>query len=224
MDTSTTGRATAGVARPGTPIDRSNCRGTRHGTSSAAHNHGCTCPDAKAAEARRRKHTALYGSRHAFVPAVGTIRRIRALQALGWPYAELADRLGTVTREVWRWTTYTQVRASTRDRVAALYDQLSATPGPSNASRKRAARKGWAVPLLWEGVNIDDPAARPMRDDRVGRLHLLDEVEHLLDRPIHRVDAHEHRAELEVLATRLGVDTDSIIRARQRRAQQGRAA
>lgn len=187
------------------------CTASRHGTASAAHNAGCTCPSAVLAETRRRKHAAVYGSPHAYVDSVGTIRRIRALQALGWPLDTLAVRLGLSERRVWGITTQDRVRRHTRDLVAALYEQLSGTPGPSTRARDRARREGWAPPLAWSDVSIDDPAAEPdigaNPRSRGGQLLVdLDEVDHLL----------WCGESLEEIAARLGVQVASIHRARLR--------
>lgn len=119
----------------------------------------------------------------AFVPAVGTTRRLQALCALGWPVKVLAQRLGDVhpghLGEVCRGDRYL-VMAYTARAVDALYEKLSGTPGPSERVRVVARRRGWAPPLAWaqdevpercsgctlmqhlvEGNHIDDPNARP---------------------------------------------------------------
>jgi cobalamin biosynthesis protein CbiG len=44
-------------------------------------------------------------------------------------------------------------------RMAALYDELSATPGPSEVAARHARERGWAPPLAWD--DIDDPEDRP---------------------------------------------------------------
>src|SRR5690606_25764514 len=41
------------------------------------------------------------------------------------------------------------------------YERLSGTPGPSDKVRVWAEKLGWAPPLAWEGLNIDDPNAQP---------------------------------------------------------------
>lgn len=220
MNASTTGRAAPPVARPGTPIDRSACPSRRrHGTRLAYMNDGCRCPDAREQHRIYRKRLRENRQQPAFVPADGTIRRLRALAAIGWTNAELAARLHVTKIAVgwWRAARYERVHRDTARRIAALYEQLSAVPGPSSRARVYARRAGWVPPLLWEGVDIDDPAAQPMRDRgrRRGRQQLvhLDDVEFLRRSGLTR----------EQIARRLGVEVESIERAEQRRAAATRA-
>lgn len=156
-------KAMATVPARGQKIDRSGCPARRHGTASAKHNHGCVCPDAADLAYRARKIQRIGRSPHAFTPTTGLIRRVHALQALGWSYAALGEELGTVGREVWRWTTMIQVRVVTHQRVLVVYDRLRCQSPPDGraATRTRieATRRGWATPQQWDGVAIDDPAA-----------------------------------------------------------------
>lgn len=96
------------------------------------------------------------------VDATGTIRRVRALVAIGWPIAQIAPKVGlyptglaTISRGV------PHVRATTADRVAREYRRLSRTPGPSNRARNDARRKVWAPPAAWDDERLDDPTATP---------------------------------------------------------------
>lgn len=98
------------------------------------------------------------------VPAVGTRRRIQALGAIGYTRPELAQLIGTTKQVLDDWVTLDRVTATTRDRVTAIYDQLSHQPGTSNRARSRAKKLGYAPPMAWEGVDIDDPAAEPVLD------------------------------------------------------------
>ena len=108
--------------------------------------------------------TALLGVKldSAYVPAVGTRRRLEALTALGWCRAELARRLGRgpslqiAARDV--------VLRSTAAAVTALYDELSMTLPPERTkaekisaarSRRMAREKGWPPPLAWDDDTID---------------------------------------------------------------------
>lgn len=131
----------------------------------------------------------------AFIPAIGTVRRIQALHAAGWTLSELAGRLGmsptnftrlhtdrkrrprkrmprrgvqAINRYRLHWT----VQRVTADAVARLYDQLvdldaaeHMTPIGYARSVASAKRRGWAPPAAWDADSIDDPAARPMPTD-----------------------------------------------------------
>ncbi|MGW1015629.1 hypothetical protein [Streptomyces niveus] len=95
--------------------------------------------------------------------ATGTVRRVRALVAIGWPIAQLAPRLGIFESAlgVIARGERDRVRIATAERVAREYRLLSRTPGSSNRARNDARRRGWHGPLAWDEWTIDDPAAGP---------------------------------------------------------------
>lgn len=92
----------------------------------------------------------------------GTRRRVQALSWMGWPTAEVARRAGIRERSL-----ATLIRPSRRVsqtlalRVAHVYDELSAVPGPSRGARAKARQFGHAPPAAWDDDTIDDPKARP---------------------------------------------------------------
>lgn len=135
-----------------------------HGTH-ARYIAGCRCGGCRAARAAYQKRSNYLRStgRAGRLPSVGTARRLQALARLGWPPRELADRLGVASESVQqlRCTGRPTVERGTHERVAALYDELAMTPGPSVRARVYAERQGWAPPLAWDDDTIDDPAARP---------------------------------------------------------------
>lgn len=106
-----------------------------------------------------------YASDGAHVDGTGSARRLQALVAIGWPQAHLGARLGVtpsnMTRPVYGGG---QVTAGLARRVAALFDELQLTPGPSGRARLRAERNGWVAPLAWDEDTIDDPTAEPIVD------------------------------------------------------------
>ncbi len=94
------------------------------------------------------------------VDPTGTVRRIRALQAIGWTLAEIASRIGWATNNLGTLTSgYRACNAETAAKIRAVYDELSMTPGPSARSRYWAQKRGWLPPLAWNDDDIDDPAA-----------------------------------------------------------------
>jgi hypothetical protein len=156
--TSTARRADA--RRPGPDA---GCPAARHGTPAAYSYWGCRCQTAREAKRiyhkRLREHRAEPGR----VDASGTIRRVRALAALGWPQPELARMLGCHPRALGQLGRRSRmVHAATAENVAALYEELSMRPGPSVRARNRAARLGYVPPLGWAEGSIDDPDARPV--------------------------------------------------------------
>lgn len=107
------------------------------------------------------------------IDATGTVRRLRALVALGWTETELARRIG--------WTVANlnllivarrpQVLVRTARLVEGLYDELSMTPGPSGRARNLAASRGWLPPLAWDDEQIDDPDHQPENVRRLPAKH-----------------------------------------------------
>ena len=100
---------------------------------------------------------------HQPVLALGTRRRLQALVAFGYPRSYLADRIGMLPSNASRLFNddNTHVLAVTARKIADLFDELSATPGPSSRARNDAARRGWAVPMAWDDDALDDPAGLP---------------------------------------------------------------
>jgi hypothetical protein len=97
------------------------------------------------------------------VPAVGTVRRIRAMVADGHPLAAQARHLNKPVQYLWElaWEKPDLVTERTAETIRDLYDRLSLTPGPSVQARNRARRHGWYPPEVWDDATIDDPAAEP---------------------------------------------------------------
>jgi len=107
---------------------------------------------------------------HRGVDSTGTRRRVQALAWLGWPAAEVASRAGTTTLSL-----RTLIQPNRRIsyalamRVAAVYDELSCTPGRSNFAAGKARHHGFAPPAAWDDDTIDDPKARPQGIRRPSR-------------------------------------------------------
>lgn len=95
------------------------------------------------------------------VDPTGTIRRVRALAAIGYPIAHIADAAGMHRDALTKITrgNFPRVRATTADTIASVYRRLADTPGPSQRARNTAAKQGWAPPGAWD--NIDNPAELP---------------------------------------------------------------
>jgi hypothetical protein len=152
-------------------IDRSGCAGTRHGDRTAYKAHRCRCPDALADKRRSDKFYEAGIAVPHFVPLLGPMRRLQALAAIGWDTHRLAGMLGV--DPTWlgkhRGGDRPYLTRPHAERIAALYDRLQGTPGPSARSRTYARKFGWAPPLAWEDGAIDDPKAGPVADDEVSR-------------------------------------------------------
>jgi transcriptional regulator with XRE-family HTH domain len=132
----------------------------------------------------------------AYIPGLGTQRRLRALVAAGWYSAELARRLGKDRENI---NQLIKGRAGGRvamfqaDQVRALYAELSnETPEQHGLpayyigrARKMAADRGWAPPPYWDEDDFDNPDFTPaLSDDELG-MHQLGalrraEIAHLI--------------------------------------------
>jgi hypothetical protein len=141
----------------------------RHGTN-AGYSAGCRdacCRLAHNAYRRRvwrRCYTLRTDALH--IDSTGTIRRIRALQALGWRFMDIDTAMGCDPNSpnasrCHNYTHHPKVHIDNALAVAAVYERLSMTFGPSAALRRMAPRKGWAPPLCWDEDTIDDPDAEP---------------------------------------------------------------
>lgn len=105
------------------------------------------------------------------VDATGTRRRLMALFVMGWNWRELGSRMGVGPAEdpgrilghIVRLRS--EVYPETRDKVVAIYDELSMVPAPVNNYANRARtigkRQGYVRPLNWDDDQIDDPYGLP---------------------------------------------------------------
>lgn len=122
------------------------------------------------------------------VPAIGVIRRVRALNTLGWSTPVIFEKagLGSRGRDKMR-QEFVTVRTDAN--IRRVYNELWNQRPPetnmpervsANRTRRAAARQGWPGPDAWIGVDIDDPHAEPdttVAED--GPAWFLDELDHL---------------------------------------------
>lgn len=148
------------------------------------------------------------------VNAVGAVRRIRALAALGFPMRSLAGRIGVAQTTVWRITQQTEMYRPTSRAVADCYEQLrnerpedhGIPPGVAARTRRWAAEQQWPDPLWWEDMgHLDDPTFDPAAVER----HLnRDELAALRRREIEHLDSYGCTP--EVIAERLDMALSSV--------------
>lgn len=201
------------------------CLMPRHRTASD-YRYGCRCPEAREAYRLYRKRGREGRSVPQVVNSLGTARRLQALAAIGWSCPALAAELGygsyaAVTYLQRRYRT--TVLRSIAERVSAVYDRLSMTPGPSVRAVRTAARNGWAPPLAWDDDEIDDPTARPsgttlvvVDEVAVERAVQGERAEHeVLTRGEQHAAIHHCRAlgmPAHEIARRVGVSTRTVDR------------
>jgi transcriptional regulator with XRE-family HTH domain len=101
-----------------------------------------------------------YGVR---IDSTGSLRRLRALQAIGWTQTEIAHRIGWTLQNLNRYfiSDPARINRGTAVTIAKVFNELQLIPGPSERSRRHARKHGWAPPLAWDEDTIDDPAAKP---------------------------------------------------------------
>jgi hypothetical protein len=127
--------------------------------------HGCKCDDCttlgREYEFWRRHHRAA-----GRVPAIGSIRRIRALNRLGWSRRVIGEQAGMSEDWVSGILRHKRVAPATAAKVRAAYDVLSmrlpepVTPMEKEVvrrSRAHAEKQGWPPPLAWDESKIDEP-------------------------------------------------------------------
>ncbi|MFD3520476.1 hypothetical protein [Streptomyces sp. NPDC058653] len=97
----------------------------------------------------------------ATVDSTGTVRRGRALHAIGHPVYDIAPRIPMAKNGLGLMLKNppATVLLSVANGMTAAYQQLRWRPGTSIHARNRAARLGWHGPMAWEA--IDDPACQP---------------------------------------------------------------
>jgi hypothetical protein len=120
------------------------------------------CLDGQAAWQRDYEKRRYLAGGNMLIDGTGTRRRLRALAALGWPRRVLAERLNTRLSYAGALMYKNRVHWDTAARVAAVYDELSMTIGPSPRAASDAKAKGWPVPLDWDEEDIDNPDAAPV--------------------------------------------------------------
>lgn len=207
------------------------CTASRHGTRTA-YQGGCRCTASRILETLYQRERRSNPTPRK-VPATGTRRRIQALYRMGWTGQHIADRLGVAHSQISIIQRGRQVvLRSTAERMVAVYDQMSMTPGPSLITRQYAIRRGWAPPLAWDDDCIDDPAAKPdgiVKPRKRIVLH-LDDIEELalagvpwsvavtrLGAPRTSIEQHCKRADRRDLMRRFSVNSQGEYALAERR-------
>ena len=111
------------------------------------------------------------------IDSTGTVRRLRALYAIGWTSSDIAPMLGCTPARVGHLISGKRVTVHrhTASRVDSVYRQLCMTvpqdpdvlaPRMTRTrarQRRQSAAKGWVPPLAWD--DIDDPDETPALGD-----------------------------------------------------------
>ena len=104
------------------------------------------------------------------IDPTGTVRRLRALVALGYTWTSLDRYMGHRMAEKFGSGRMQYVFPATHQKVCETYEKLSMTLPPQTTPAERAAvtkahnmarRNGWAPPLAWNDHDLDNPDAQP---------------------------------------------------------------
>jgi hypothetical protein len=94
--------------------------------------------------------------------ARGTVRRLRALAAEGWPVPDIAEALDESPRLISKIRDggARTVTVALAEKITVLFIDLESCPGPSPHARLAAQAHRWASRQDWYGHDIDNPAVR----------------------------------------------------------------
>lgn len=92
-----------------------------------------------------------------YMPALGAVRRLQALVAIGWTQTALAHEIGWTLANLNNLTRKPGgiIRRATHDRIVAIYERLEDTPGSSTRAKNIARNKGWLPPAAWDDIDHD---------------------------------------------------------------------
>lgn len=99
----------------------------------------------------------------------GSVRRLEALMAIGWPPSHLGPRLGLNSHYACEIQRNPTIYATTAHNLAVVYNQLwnknpehyGVSAQAANRFRNFGRARGWAPPAAWDDDTIDDPDAQP---------------------------------------------------------------
>ncbi|BCK58340.1 hypothetical protein NWFMUON74_61120 [Nocardia wallacei] len=154
--------------------------------------------------------------RQEIVLAIGAVRRLQALHAIGWTWQALSAHTPGISasllsqmarpgadRIIMSWTAWRTVHDA--------YEKLSGTPGTQGRAkhaRLAAERRKWPAPLDWEDLDIDDPRVTAVRSGppKVTQWTVAE------DRRERAQVLSEEGASVEQIAERLGVTPRQVER------------
>lgn len=132
---------------------------------------------------------------------VGTMRRLRALVAIGYEQRQIAPALNVCEAWLQRilFDQMKYVHISTAQRADALFREWHMSPHTSRRAINKAKGYGWHPPLAWDEESIDDPLAEPFTNH--------DPTEDFAARIAdHRLVGHTD----DLIATRMGLTVNAL--------------
>ena len=140
-------------------------------TGSCYTGHKCRCEPCRDRASRRARFDRIRRAKLGpqLIPALGTQRRIRALQAIGWDMKRIGEHAG-MSRAAVSMIVHpdrTTCTMRTAARIARVYEELSARPGPSRQARVMSRK--WPSPLAWDDIDRDEYPQRHPADPMIAR-------------------------------------------------------
>jgi DNA-binding XRE family transcriptional regulator len=107
-----------------------------------------------------------------WVSSEPALRRLTALQAIGWSIPKISARIGYDVQNIWELCLGRKPYVTARTHLAVLdaYASMSLIEPPmvtqfdrgaATKAKRRAEQFGWFPPAAWDEAEIDDPAGRP---------------------------------------------------------------
>lgn len=99
------------------------------------------------------------GCSRAATDATGTRRRLEALNWMGWNNEQVSAEAGlrSLSKILYR----NRVSLGTAVAVKEAYERLSDRQGASRRAAVVARGRGYAPPMAWDGLDMDDPKVKP---------------------------------------------------------------
>ncbi|QDM55708.1 helix-turn-helix DNA binding protein [Mycobacterium phage Yeet] len=117
----------------------------------------------------------------AYVPSIGSRRRVGALMALGHARPDICRISGVHSSQMYTLFKKDVIRATTAKAVSDAFNRMQFETGSSIRSKKWAEAHGYPTPFSWEESEIDDPRARPRIDPTLLTKGRLEEYKRLRD-------------------------------------------
>ncbi|MFF7022970.1 hypothetical protein ACFY97_18455 [Streptomyces klenkii] len=142
-----------------------------------SHRHLYLIATGKVPQINRGTHNKIMAARQGvsggiYIDPTGSIRRVRALQAIGHTLKTIAETAGSAESRIQPLAAGCPLmRRKLADKVARAYKVLADKPGSSTRSKNRAAAAAWAPPGAWDDDTIDDPTAHPEWTGHCGTDH-----------------------------------------------------
>lgn len=105
---------------------------------------------------------------------VGTMRRLHSLMRMGFSRRHIATETGYTCTALYQAMTRRRFTSAMRLAIAEAFDRLD--HGPSKMAAIKAKKAGYPPMMAWEGIDIDDPRAKPDLGKKI-RDHGFDEAQ-----------------------------------------------